>query len=181
MSAFISLETATPEDWARLESPENAKAERRYIAESLLNLLRYTKNSPLLGWPVNIYEHCLQTATRAYRGGADEETIICALFHDATEVLDGHNHAEIASLLLKPYVSENHYWMVKHHAIFQDIHCLTNKARYSEEREAYRGHPAFEQTVHFCAAFDQNSFDPDYDTMPLEAFEPTVWRVIGGA
>jgi hypothetical protein len=30
----------------------------------------------------------------------------------------------------------------------------------------------------FCARHDQNAFDPHYDTMPLEAFEPMVQRVM---
>ena len=45
-------------------------------------------------------------------------------------------------------------------------------------REEYRGHQAFEHTAQFCHLFDQNAFDPDYDTMPLEAFEPMVQRVM---
>ncbi len=30
----------------------------------------------------------------------------------------------------------------------------------------------------FCTRHDQNAFDPNYDTMPLEAFEPMVQRVM---
>ena len=37
----------------------------------------------------------------------------------------------------------------------------------------------FEKTAEFCERWDQTSFDPDYETMPLEAFEPLVRRVIG--
>jgi predicted HD phosphohydrolase len=31
--------------------------------------------------------------------------------------------------------------------------------------------------VNFCERWDQRAFDPDYDTLPLETFEPTVRRV----
>jgi predicted HD phosphohydrolase len=31
--------------------------------------------------------------------------------------------------------------------------------------------------VDFCARWDQNSFDPDYDAKPLEFFAPMVERV----
>jgi hypothetical protein len=34
---------------------------------------------------LNRRDHCLQTATRALRDGADEETVVVALFHDVTE------------------------------------------------------------------------------------------------
>jgi hypothetical protein len=31
--------------------------------------------------------------------------------------------------------------------------------------------------VDFCGKYDQEAFDPDYDTMPLEAFAPMVHRL----
>jgi hypothetical protein len=45
-------------------------------------------------------------------------------------------------------------------------------------RDQFRGHAAFEKTAMFCARHDQNGFDPNYDTMPLEAFVPMVQRVM---
>jgi predicted HD phosphohydrolase len=45
-------------------------------------------------------------------------------------------------------------------------------------REQFRGHQAFEKTAMFCARHDQNAFDPNYDTMPLDAFVPLVQRVM---
>ena len=45
-------------------------------------------------------------------------------------------------------------------------------------REQYRGHPDFEYTAQFCHLYDQNSFDPKFESMPLEAFEPMVRRVL---
>jgi hypothetical protein len=45
-------------------------------------------------------------------------------------------------------------------------------------REQFRGHPAYERTAAFCARHDQNAFDPNYDTMPLEAFVPMMRRVM---
>jgi predicted HD phosphohydrolase len=35
----------------------------------------------------------------------------------------------------------------------------------------------FERTAYFCEHWDQNSFDPNYDTLPLAAFEPMVRRL----
>ena len=34
------------------------------------------------GFAVDRYTHCLQTATRAFRDGRDEEYVVCALLHD---------------------------------------------------------------------------------------------------
>ena len=47
-----------------------------------------------------------------------------------------------------------------------------------EAREKYRGHPAFEKTVDFCEKWDQTSFDPGYDTAPLDEFVPMVHRLV---
>src|SRR5215470_7859350 len=44
------------------------------LADEILNLFGRLKG-PMLGFQVDRYEHSLQTATRALRDGADEETI----------------------------------------------------------------------------------------------------------
>jgi predicted HD phosphohydrolase len=35
----------------------------------------------------------------------------------------------------------------------------------------------FGECAAFCARYDQNSFDPAYDTLPLAHFEPMVRKV----
>ena len=45
-------------------------------------------------------------------------------------------------------------------------------------REQFRGHPHFEYCAQFCHLYDQNSFEPHYDTLPLVAFEPMLRRVV---
>lgn len=71
------------------------------------------------GFPVNRLEHCLQTATRAYQGGQDEEYVVCALLHDIGDMLAPATHADLAATILKPYVSPENHWMVEKHGIFQ--------------------------------------------------------------
>jgi predicted HD phosphohydrolase len=44
-------------------------------------------------------------------------------------------------------------------------------------REAYRGHKWFDSCDNFCASWDQESFDPDYPTEPIETFEPMLHEV----
>jgi predicted HD phosphohydrolase len=39
----------------------------------------------------------------------------------------------------------------------------------------------FEATAAFCEKWDQNSFDPDYDTLPFKAFEPALRRIFARA
>merc|ERR1712190_626371 len=80
----------------------------------------------------DMMEHGLQTATRALRDGANEETIVCALFHDIGEVMTPCNHGEVAGALLRPYIFPENYWILIHHEIFQayyyqDAASLTEK------------------------------------------------------
>ena len=45
------------------------------------------------------------------------------------------------------------------------------------KRERHRNNPYFEDNVVFCERWDQASFDPDYDTKPIEFFTPMVREV----
>ena len=40
-----------------------------------------------------------------------------------------------------------------------------------------RDHPWYQDAVDFCHRWDQCAFDPDYESLPLEFFEPMVRRV----
>ena len=46
-----------------------------------------------------------------------------------------------------------------------------------DARERYRGHKWFADAEKFCAEYDQNCFDPAFDSKPLEFFEPMLRRV----
>ena len=48
----------------------------------------------MLGAQVDLFEHALQTATRAHRAGADDEMVVCALLHDVGELLSPSNHGD---------------------------------------------------------------------------------------
>src|ERR1700743_3436558 len=130
------------------------------------------------GFAVDRLEHSLQSASLAHRDGKDEEYVVCALLHDMGDILASHNHAELAATVLKPFVSEENWWMLQHHGIFQGYYFFHHLGLDRNLREQFRGHPNFERTALFCERHDQNAFDPYYDTMPLEAFVPLVRRVM---
>ena len=132
-----------------------------------------------LGHPVTRLEHSLQTATRAFRDSADEDMVVCALLHDIADDLAPYNHGPAAAAILRPYVSEELAWLVEKHEIFQGYYFFHHIGRDRDEREQYRGHPAFEMTADFCAKWDQAAFDASYDSMPLAAFEPMLRRLFG--
>jgi predicted HD phosphohydrolase len=129
------------------------------------------------GFPVDRLTHSLQTATRAHRDGRDEEYVVCALLHDIGDTLATFNHPDVPAAILKPFVSEANHWMVQHHGIFQGYYFFHHIGMDRDMREAFRGHPCFDQTEEFCARYDGPAFDAKAETMPLEFFEPMLRRV----
>jgi predicted HD phosphohydrolase len=129
------------------------------------------------GYAVSRLTHSLQTATRAERDGRDEEYIVCALLHDIGDTLASANHSELAATILQPFVSDENHWIVEHHGVFQGYYFFHHFGLDRNAREQFRGHPLFGECAAFCARYDQNSFDPGYDTLPLEHFEPMVRKV----
>jgi predicted HD phosphohydrolase len=129
------------------------------------------------GYAVDRLTHSLQTATRAQRDGRDDEYVVCALIHDIGDTLAAANHADLAATILEPFVSDQNLWIVKHHAIFQGYYFFHHFGLDRDMRDRFRGHEWFRDCAEFCEKYDQNSFDPEYDTLPLEAFEPAVRAV----
>jgi predicted HD phosphohydrolase len=133
------------------------------------------------GYAVDRLTHSLQTATRAHRDGRDEQYVVCALIHDIGDTLASYNHADLAATILQPFVSAKNHWIVKHHGIFQGYYFFHHLGLDRNMRDRFKHHPYFGDCVEFCAKYDQNSFDPDYDTMKLEAFEPMMRNVFSEA
>lgn len=171
---FHALTEGTLDDWQLIGSELQLFAKKlpeRLIAH--LELLRGDYG----GFPVDRLEHCLQTATRAHQAGRDEEYVVCALLHDIGDTLGPSNHADIAAAIVQPFVSEENHWIIQHHGIFQGYYFFHFLGLDREMREKFRGHPYFEKTEEFCRLFDQAAFDPNFKSMPLQAFEPMLQRV----
>jgi predicted HD phosphohydrolase len=107
--------------------------------------------------------------------------VVIALLHDIGDTLAPWNHSDLAAAVLQPYVSKDNHWLVQHHGIFQGYYFWHHSGGDRFARERYRGHPMFERTAEFCERWDQRSFDPAYDTLPLAAFEPMVRRLFARA
>lgn len=172
--SFTSMAQGTREDYELLERLEADFA--RGTADRVLAMLRSLSGS-LTGYRVDRLMHSLQAATRAHRDGAEEEMVVAALLHDIGDMIAPHNHSELAAAVLRPYVSERTYWIVLHHGIFQSYYYAHHMGGDRNARDAYRDHPWYQNTVDFCSRWDQPSFDPVYDSLPLEFFEPMVRRL----
>jgi predicted HD phosphohydrolase len=172
---FKAMTESTAADWQIIG--EASVSFNATLANRVIDHLKLLKGD-CGGFSVDRLEHSLQAATLAHRDGKDEEYVVCALLHDMGDTLASHNHAELAATILKPFVSEENWWMVQHHGIFQGYYFFHHFGLDRNMRERFRDHPYFERTALFCSRHDQNAFDPSFDTMPLEAFVPMVQRVM---
>jgi predicted HD phosphohydrolase len=173
---FRAAVDATREEWQILEGAEQRWRRDGGIGDGLLRLLGSLQHDDALGAPVNLYTHCLQTATRALEDSADDELVVVALFHDVPEAISQNDHGALAAQLLAPRISAARTWLLTHHGIFQNYYFVNHPTRDRHERNAYLDHPHAEQTDYFCRCYDQNSFDPDFPVLPLDAFRPIVRR-----
>jgi predicted HD phosphohydrolase len=172
--SFRRMDESTAEQWAVIGT-ESFKNQDR-VAERVLGMLRSLADITD-GFAVDQLTHCLQTATRAERAGADDEVVIASLCHDIGKAVSVANHGAISAEILRPYVRPEVTFMIEVHQDFQGKHYYEHFGQDPNKREAYVDHPAFDLTKVFTDDWDQIAFDPDYDTLPLEHFEPLVRKV----
>lgn len=173
-ATFRSMDEGTAADWQVIGSHFFPYASG--VADRILDHLRLL-DGDYGGFPVDRLQHSLQTATRAHRAGETEDYVVTALLHDIGDTLGSYNHPDIAAAIVKPFVSEELHWITEKHGIFQGYYFFHHLGLDREMREAFRGHAHFEATARFCELYDQSSFDPEYDSAPLDFFVPMVKRV----
>lgn len=170
-TSFTSMDTSTAEQWAVIGA-ETARNQGR-VADRILGLLRSLADITD-GFSCDQLTHCLQTATLAERAGADDELVFASLCHDLGKAISVPNHPAIAAEIIRPYVRDEVYRVIKHHQDFQGRHYYHHFGADPNARERYRGESWFALAERFADEWDQKAFDPAYDTLPLEHFEPLV-------
>lgn len=173
-ATFHDMAESTQEDWQIIMRHNIPFAQNG--GKRVLDHLRLL-DGDFGGFPVDRLTHSLQTATRAYRDGRDEPYVVMALLHDIGDTLGASNHPDIAAAILKPFVSEELHWIVQHHGIFQGVNFFHHLGLDRDMREQFRGHEHFAATEEFIDKYDCPAFDPEYDSLPLEFFEPMVMRL----
>ena len=171
---FTEMKNGSKEEYLMLD-----KHEQNYISGTADRILKFMGglNSTLEGYKITRLEHSLQAATRAFKDKADEEMIVASLLHDIGDELAPLNHAECAAAILKPYVSEKTHWIIEKHGIFQMYYYAHHLGGNKNEREKFKGHKFYIDTINFCEKWDQKSFDPQFKSLTLKDFEPYVKRV----
>lgn len=172
--SFTRMDESSAEDWMKIGG-EVAKRQGAMPA-TIKSMLRQLADQ-VDGFAIDQFQHALQTATRAARDGASEELIVAALCHDIGKVISVVNHPAIAAEILKPYVSPETYEIIRTHQDFQGKHYYAHFGMDSNLRQQHENQPWFELAKKFTDEWDQTAFDPNYETLPLEYFEPMIDRV----
>jgi predicted HD phosphohydrolase len=174
---FTRMDESTAEEWAEI-GKQTAMNQGR-VADSILSLLR-SLSTITDGFATDQLTHCLQTATRAEEAGADTEVVVASLCHDIGKAISVPNHPAIAAEILKPYVRPAVYSMILAHQDFQGRHYYAHFGGDPDAREQHRATldaPTYALAERFADEWDQIAFDPAYDTLPLEHFEPLVRKM----
>lgn len=171
---FTAMKDGDKEDYDLLHPLEVQYASG--TADRLLTAL-VSLDESLSGYQITRLGHSLQSATRAERDGADTDWIVSALLHDIGDIFAPYNHDEYAATILKPFVREQCTWVVEKHGDFQMLYYGHHVGGDQHKRDRWAGHPYFEDCAAFCERWDQASFDPDYDTLPIEHFADRVREV----
>ncbi len=174
-ASFTAMTDGTAEDWQIISSHFFPFASK--VGGRVLDHLRLL-DGDYGGFPIDRLQHSLQTATRAHQDGRDEEYVVMALLHDIGDTLGSFNHPDVAAAILKPFVSEQNHWIAGQHGAFQGYYYFHHLGMDRDLREKYRGHAHFEACAEFCEKYDQSAFDPNFESAPLEFFEPMVHRVM---
>ena len=171
---FTQMKDGTKEDYLLLE-----KHEKKFIESTADRLIKFMSglSNTLEGYQITRLEHSLQTATRALNDKAGDEMVVASLLHDIGDELAPLNHSEYAAAVLKPYVSEKTHWIVQKHGEFQMYYYAHHLGGNRNQRDKYKDHKYYQDTVNFCENWDQKSFDPNFKSLTLKDFEPYVKKI----
>ena len=171
---FTQMKDGTAEEYAFLtkHETEHAKGTADILLQALVDL-----DEGLSGYKITRLGHSLQSATRAWRDGADIDWVVCALLHDIGDIYAPYNHDEYAAAILRPFVREQCSWCVQAHGDFQMVYYGHHVGGNPNKRDQFAGHIYFDDCALFCERWDQSSFDPDYDTLSIDVFVPMVREV----
>jgi hypothetical protein len=76
--------------------------------------------------------------------------------------------------MIKPYVSEDAYHVIRTHQDFQGEHYYQYMGKPQDLRKQFINEPWYAKAIEFTDDWDQAAFDPKYKVDSLESFEPLI-------
>ena len=154
------------------------------MAERVLDMLRSLADITD-GFATDQLTHCLQTATLAERAGADDEVVVASLCHDIGKAVSvpepPRDRGRDPQALRAPRGARDDPASTRTSRAATTTHHFGGDP---DAREKHRDELTSEEWAlaeQFADEWDQKAFDPDYDTLPLEHFEPKVRQVFAAA
>merc|ERR1719382_2182313 len=132
----------TAEQWPAAVRESSEYVRGGALASAVLRQLQQQDvPSTRFGMALNLYEHALQTATRALRNGENEEMVVMALLHDVCEHTVPSGHGPAAALVLGPFLSEENRWILENHEVFQGYYYYHLAGQDRHARDRHRDSP----------------------------------------
>ena len=135
-TTFTRMDESTAEQWAVIGAETMSNQPR--VADEVLSMLRRLEGITD-GFATNQLVHSLQTATLAERAGADQEMVVASLCHDIGKIVSVFGHPEIAASILRPYVRDDVYQVIRAHQDFQGRHYYHHFGGDVNARDRYQG------------------------------------------
>ncbi len=173
-TTFTRMDESTAEQWAVIGTETLNNLPR--VADQFLAMLEQCATITD-GFATDQLTHCLQTATLAEKAGADPEVVFASLCHDIGKIVSVFNHPAIAAEMIRPFVRDDVYNMVRVHQDFQGKHYYAHFDKDPNARVQYEGESYYDLAAQFADEWDQIAFDPDAETYPLEHFEPLIREI----
>jgi predicted HD phosphohydrolase len=173
--SFTRIQDGSPEEFATVMA--SLRTLTGNLPYRILEGLEQSADEGVGGYQVNRIQHVLQSATRAHRAGESTDYVVAALVHDIGDLMAPYSHGEIASAVIKPFVEPRLSWILKVHPIFTAYYYADFIGADKNARDRHRDNQWFDDAVYFVENYDENCFDPQYDSLPLEFFEPMVHEV----
>jgi hypothetical protein len=124
------------------------------------------------GSEIDRLQHCFQTATHAFGAGEVEQYVICALVQDIGVIQAPANPAETGVLIFRSFISEQTTRCCAIAEFFSARISITSSALTATPGSGRVGIRISSIPRISAINFNRRSFDPKYDTKPLEAFAP---------
>ena len=174
---FTRMQDGKAEDWAII----GKEHQDHYKTSAPLRIMQHLRDlgELTLGFSCDQLQHSLMTATLARRAGASDEEVVAALCHDIGKTMSVPNHGAIAAEILKPYVNDDLYHVIKYHQDFQGAYYYNYMGRSTTLREDHKDESWYPLACKLVDEWDAPAFDTDFEVDSLESFEPEIMRVFG--
>ena len=83
----------------------------------------------------------------------------------------------MSATIIRPFSLDEATWILQMHGLFQMYYYVHHLGGNRNQREKYKGHKYYQDTLDFCEKWDQKSFDPNFKSLTLKSIEPLIKKI----